>query len=164
MNRKTRWLKKFGFITVHIRKERKLSPDEKVRQYTVNVFSQLTEHQYVDHHWFIDLKFESLKKLYYELFEIWSYRLPMQKSYKEEMVKNGQLFNNWKNVDRYESSMNRKLRLEILKNIERLVTEGKTEDHRKSGCHIFMLGFVLVSEDAATSCPHLFQAAYIDDE
>lgn len=105
-----------------------------------------------------------LQRLYYELFEIWNYRLPMIEKYKSEMVKGLGILNNNEIIKRYEPSMCDKLRLELLKNIERLVTEGLTEDHIKTGCYIVMLGLVLVSEDAATSHPHLYQAAYMEEE
>jgi hypothetical protein len=54
--------------------------------------------------------------------------------------------------------------LELLQDIERLITEGVNEDYRKNGCYIFVLGLVLISEDAATSHPAMFQAAYHGDE
>ena len=96
------------------------------------------------------------------MYEIWDYRIPMDSLYKSELV-NGEIFSNWDSVKRYRTTMINKLRIELLKNIEKLVTDGKTEDHRKAGCYIFMLGLVLVSEDAATSNPILYQAAHHDE-
>jgi hypothetical protein len=60
--------------------------------------------------------------------------------------------------------MENKLRVELLKNIEKLITEGETEDHRKNGCYIFVLGLVLVSEEASTSHPGMYHAAYYADD
>lgn len=174
---KIKWLDRFGYNTCHIMDQapclgRGQSQSQShgnkwtvndIQQYTVNVFSYINEHQYIDYRWFVDLSFSSLKSLYHELFEIWNYRLPMQTEHKEKMV-HGTIFSNYDNVKQYQPSMANKLRVELLKNIEKLVTEGETEDHRKNGCYIFMLGLVLVSEDAATSYPNMFHAAYYDED
>jgi hypothetical protein len=164
---KTHWLKRLGYQISYPAKLESRRPGqynaEMVNQYTVNVFSALNEHQYVDHEWFISLRFDALKSLYHELFEIWNYRLPMQSGHKARMV-SGQILGNWVNVSNYQPSMEYKLRSELLKNIEKLVTEGETVDHRKNGCYIFMLGLVLVCEEAATSHPHMYHAAYYDND
>jgi hypothetical protein len=156
---KIHWLKKFKFPLQYTNTCKNI---DKMSQYIINVFAHISTYQYVDHEWFQSLNFDMLKKLYYELFEIWHIRLPMQDAYKTDMVKDGSVFSNWSKVERYTPSMHNKLIIETLENIERLVTEGITEDHRKSGCSIFLMGLVLVSEDAATSHPHLYQAAYME--
>jgi hypothetical protein len=158
IDRKIKWIKRLGF---YISKLVKKTTDP--RQYTINIFSYINNHQYVDYNWFLNLDICGLKDLYRELYEIWDYRIPMDRMYKSELVK-GDIFSNWTSVRRYRSSMLNKLRLELLKNIEKLVTDGETEDHRKAGCYIFMLGLVLVSEDAATSNPVLYQAAHHADD
>lgn len=159
IKRKIHWISRLGFYE-RISKVKKPSD---VRQYTINVFSHINNHQYVDYNWFLNLNFHGLQSLYHELHEIWNYRLPMQNDFKSEMVK-GQVFANWDSVKLYKFSMDAKLRLELLKNIEKLVLDGQTEDHCKAGCYIFMLGLVLVSEDAATSNPSLYQAAYYSED
>lgn len=161
INKKISWLTKFDFPIQYVDSS---NTDNKLKQYTINVFSHIARYQYVDHLWFWNLDFNMLKRLYYELFEIWNYRLPMIEKYKSEMIKGLGILNNNEIIKRYEPTMCDKLRLELLKNIERLVTEGLTEDHIKTGCYIVMLGLVLVSDDAATSHPHLYQAAYMEEE
>lgn len=170
LDTKLRWLERLGYQTTHLQQEQDSDStgtyswtDRKIKQYTVNVFSALNEHQYAHHDWFTSLSFDYLKMLYQELFEIWNYRLPMQNDHKERIVK-GPIFNNWENVDKYQPSMVNKLRVELLRNIDKLISDGDTEDHRKNGCYIFMLGLVLVSEDAATSHPCMYQAAYYADD
>jgi hypothetical protein len=162
IKRKIKWLNKLGYPISYVGET--LPTNNKLAQFTVDVFSHISKYQYVDHGWFEALTFTMLKKLYFELYEIWHYRLPMQEVYKAEMVKDGKIFTNWRVVERYKSSMHDVLRLETLENIERLATEGKTEDHCRAGCSMFMLGLVMVSEDAATSHPHLYQAAYMEDD
>lgn len=156
MKKKIRWITRLGFYQKPTR-SRKLTAD--IHQYTINIFSHINHHQYVDYNCFLNLSFDGLQSLYRELYEIWNFRLPMQNDYKLEMVQ-GQVFANWDSVKLYKSSMESKLRFELLRNIEKLVTDGQTEDHCKAGCYIFMLGLVLVSESAATSNPSLYQAAY----
>ena len=165
MERKNFWLTRFGFQTKYVSVEYIETPAEKVARDTVNLFSDITQHHYVDYTWFQNLGFMSLQRLYFELHEIWSYRLPLTSSYKEELSPNGSLFTNWNNIQHYIRSTDEiKLRLELLRNIRQLVSTGITEDHHKTGCHIFMLGFVLVCQDAADSYPQLFQASYIGDD
>jgi hypothetical protein len=163
LDRKLKWLTRFGFPTEHRQpsvKETRWTP-ENIRQYTINIFSLISEHQYVDPDWFIGLSFYGLQRLYGELFDIWSFRLGMDEAHKQRITK-GQLFSNNEQIQQYQYSMSDKLRVELLKNMERLVGDGVDEDHRKTGCYIFMLGLVLVSEDAATSHPTMYQAAYYE--
>lgn len=165
LERKELWLQRLGYEIQYPqpRTQDTKWTDRRIQQYAVNVFSAISEHQYVDHEWFTNLPFTSLKCLYHELYEIWNYRLPMQSSHKAYITAEP-VFSNWNNVQKYQPSMANKLRVELLKNIEKLVTEGRTEDHRKNGCYIAMLGLVLVSEDAATSHPYMYQAAYYDED
>jgi len=160
LNTKLKWLKRFDYQTNHPAPVSRLS----VHQHTVNVFSAINEHQYADHKWFLDLSFYSLKSLYQELHEIWNYRLPMQSEYKSKITSTSTststVFHEWDNIRDYQRSMENKLRTELLTDIDKLVNSGETIDHCKSGCYIFMLGLVLVSEDAATSHPDMYQAAY----
>lgn len=164
IDRKQLWLTKLGYPVTFPESQRELTDEEQVEQQTIDVFSRISEHQYADNKWFSELDFEQSKQLYYELHEIWHYRLPMQATYKADMVVGGSVFPNWSRVERYRSSMHTKLKRELLHDINRLVTEGKTDDHRKSGCYMFMLGLVLVSEGAQTSHPYLFQAAYAEED
>lgn len=167
LDRKLVWLERLGYPVTHFSHSEQSQgqarwTDCSIKQYTVNIFSSINDHQYVDHEWFDELTFDGLKTLYHELYEIWHYRLPMQNDHKESIT-SSIIFGNWESVRQYQTSMANKLRIELLKNIERLVTDGATEDHRKSGCYIFMLGLVLVSEPAATSHPCMYHAAYYDD-
>lgn len=163
--RKESWLTRFKYPLQFAEPEQnELTAEEQVERQAINAFSRISEHQYADYRWFTELDFTATKQLYHELYEIWHYRLPMQSAYKADMVYGGSVFANWPTVNKYRMSSHNKLQQELLHDIYRLVTEGKTDDHRKSGCYMFMLGLVLVSEDAQTSHPYLFQAAYIDDD
>jgi hypothetical protein len=160
LQKKAKWLARFGYPMHSKPPTMTALTSDQIQQYTINVFSILNEHQYVDYEWFTNLTFHDLKSLYHELYEIWNFRLPMQESHKANMVK-GVIFNRWDAVRNYKSED--KLRLEILQDTEKLITEGINEDYRKNGCYIFVLGLVLISEDAATSHPSMFQAAYHDE-
>lgn len=160
LQKKIKWLTRLGY-PMHCQPVITNWTPDQIYQYTINVFSILNEHQYVDYEWFTKLSYNDLKSLYHELHEIWNYRLPMQDTHKANMVK-GPIFNKWEAVRNYKSED--KIRLELLQDIERLITEGVNEDYRKNGCYIFVLGLVLISEDAATSHPAMFQAAYRGDE
>lgn len=162
IERKNKWLRRFGFIDRYHKPTLSMSPEDRLYQTTVNTFSHITQYHYVDYMWFHKLSFNDIKQLYHEMFEIWNYRLPIEPSYKVEIVPDT-VFSDWTRVSRYGVAEKDRLRLEVLDNITKLVSSGISEDHCKTGCHIFMLGFVLVSQEAADSYPQLFQASYIDD-
>lgn len=148
LNKKLRWLKRLRYPTLHKRRE-----TTSIKQYTINVFHKISMYQYVDYEWYTALTFRQLKKLYQELTDLWTYRLSLTYDTKCLVVNGGQLFTNWTKVEKYTASMKDILYKELLKNIERLVTEGKTPEDRKSGTIYFMLGFVQVSAAAAEAHP-----------
>ena len=150
--RKVRWLERFGFPTIYS------SRAKTVDQYAVDVFQLVNRYQYCDIEWFTSLSFDQLVNLYDKIADIWIYRAELDATEKRNIVKGGIVFTN--TVNSYESNMIEKLRHQLLRNIERLVTEGITEDHRRTGALYVMLGLVQVSEDASAFHPNLFQAAY----
>ena len=162
--RKVEWLERLGYHTGHHGSSEIMTPEQKMKNHVVDVFHHISMHQYVDHEWFNKLSFMELKKLYYELHDLWSYRLELQEEEKRKIVKGGVVFGNWVMVEKYKASMMNKLRHELLINIDRLVTEGIDDSYRKSGSLYFMLGFVQISQDAADNHPSLFQAVYVDEE
>lgn len=151
--RKVRWLHRLGYdLRLNI-----TSQTGDIAQYITNVFSLISRHQYVDYQWYADLTLVQLQKLYRELHKIWNGRLPMNSAYRSDIISGNRtsLFDH-KNMQRYNCEL---LRMELLKDIHRLVTEGLTEDHRKSGCYIFMLGLVLVSDPASRCHPTIFEVS-----
>ena len=165
MKRKVKWLKRFRFQTIHDIQPKNMTIEAKVNAYGVDVFQRISLYQYVDYNWFRQLNFHQVKTLYYELHDLWSYRLNMSMSEKLEIVKDGVLFANWKDtVERYTKNMLNTMRYELLRNVERLVTEGQTDTDKSQGALYFMLGFVQVSQEAADNNPQLFQAVYHDDD
>jgi hypothetical protein len=163
MIRKLMWLQRLGFHTLHLTSNRTLPLDKQTERYAVDVFHKIAMYQYVSHTWFMDLSTRELQKLYHELWDLWTYRLSLTVTEARKITKTGALFTNLHNVKKYTSSMKDVLRCELLKNIEKLVTEGQTEEDKKTGSLYFMLGFVQVSQDAADHHPSLFNAVYSEE-
>ncbi len=160
LERKNAWLQKLGFHTMHLPPSQTLPLKKLTERYAVDVFHKISMYQYVSHTWFMTLTTRDLQKLYYELWDLWTYRLSLTGVEARKITKDGALFTNLSNVKKYTDHMKDTLRCELLKNIEKLVTEGKAEEDRKTGSLYFMLGFVQVSQDAADHHPSLFNAVY----
>jgi hypothetical protein len=149
-------LKRFGFpVTIQ-------TFASTIQQYITDVFGLLNRYQYCDIDWFTTLSFNGLKTLYHKIYDIWIYRAGLSDTEKKNIVKDGVVFVN--NIDEYTIDMEEKLKKQLLRNIERLVTEGLTEDHRKTGALYVMLGIVQVSAQARDFHPNLFQAVNSNSE
>jgi hypothetical protein len=148
-NRKLKWLKSFGFpttIKVHAR-----SPE----QYCVDVFQLINNYQYCDSEWFEALTFYQLVNLYNKISDIWMYRANLTLVDKCRIVKDGVIFST--DISNHTIAM---LKQHLLHSIERMVTEGSTDDDRKLGAVLVMLGLVQVSEPARLLHPGLHQATH----
>jgi len=149
-NRKIKWLQKLGFPIQH-QKQKKLPPKSNVQidQYITDVFQILNDTHYVDSKWFKDLDFTQLKQLYKEVNYLWTTRIGLTEKQKKDIVKDGVVFNNYDNISNYPPSMKTKLQYQVLRNLERLITEGKTSAERNNGGLYFLIAFTKISKDVA---------------
>jgi hypothetical protein len=159
MMRKIKWLDRLKFPIGHHQVE--LNEKDHFRLKVVSIFQQLSQLGfYVDYNWFNELDLRMLKQLYYEIADIWDYRLDISRAQKRLVVRNGVVFAEYNSIKNYDDRFELLLRKKILRGLERLITEGDTLDNRKLGGYYFMLGFVQISEAAADSNPALFIAAH----
>lgn len=153
--RKVKWMEKYGYPTKFTETEdRELS----VEQLTTNVINHINRHHYINRLWFDQLDMRGLKELYANLHDIWTYRLDLTDEVKVDLMPPDGIFcPNADLVQSYTEQMEDKLRREILIFVDKLT-------QNRVGAIYFMLGLVLVSEDAATSYPELYHTAYPDED
>ena len=152
---KNTYLEKLSYHTTHCRSVVPVP----LRTKAVSVFQLLSRYLYVDYEWFWSLSFRALLTLYEEMWELWVHRLMLTQEARRRVVRGGTIFDKWKEtVCKYTPAMKDVLREEILHNLERLLTEGVSDEDRKSGAIYFMLGLVTVSPQAAACNPALYEA------
>jgi hypothetical protein len=115
---------------------------------------------YSNANWFMNLNRQQLIKMIRELLDIWSYRAPLSIETKRSICPPlGNPFGRFVNFSQLQSLENiddiRKYNLEIL---EKFVNSGIDRDNKCLGAYYVLGALTLVSEDAATSLPWLYQA------
>lgn len=115
---------------------------------------------YSNAQWFLNLNIQQLIKMTRELFDIWAYRAPLSIETKRAICPPlGNPFTRFVNYSQMQTNQNidevRKYNLEIL---EKFVNTGIDRDNKCLGAYYVLGALTLVSEDAATSLPWLYQA------
>ena len=144
-----------------------LSESQKFKFYLESVFQKLYQLDYhVDSEWLLELPFDILKKLYTEVTDIWIHRIDIPKEIRKDIVKKGVIFAEPHVVNAMTNSEhnNKMLLKKVVKNLDRLITEGTNVDNRKLGATYFMIGFAIVSPKVATSYPFLLESAQAYEE
>ena len=115
---------------------------------------------YSNANWFMKLNRQQLIKMIRELLDIWAYRAPLSMETKRSICPPlGNPFSRALNFSQLQTIENiddiRKYVLEIL---EKFVNSGIDRDNKCLGAYYVLGALTLVSEDAATSLPWLYQA------
>ena len=115
---------------------------------------------YSNSQWFLNLNQQQIIKMIRELVDIWSYRAPLSIETKRAICPPlGNPFGRFINYYQLQTITNlddiRKYSLEIL---EKFVNSGIDRDNKCLGTYYVLGALTLVSEDAATSLPWLYQA------
>ena len=110
--------------------------------------------------WFMELNGASLIKFIRELYDIWAYRAPLTIETKQAICPpNG---NPFRTIEPLSSLIHTNslehLREKILIVLEKLVNSGVDKDNKCLGAFYVLASLTLVSENAATSLPWLYQA------
>jgi len=115
---------------------------------------------YSNAEWFLKLNRNQYIKFYRELLDIWQYRAPLTIQTKRDICPpNGNPFGRLQNVQLVTVLENLDdLRKNILDIIDKFVNLGIDKDSKCLGAYYVLGALTLVSEDAATSLPWLYQA------
>jgi len=109
--------------------------------------------------WFLNLNRQQLIKMTRELIDIWSYRAPLSIETKRAICPPlGNPFSRI-NIYQFQSIENiDEIRKYVLEILEKFVNSGIDRDNKCLGAYYVLGALTLVSEDAATSLPWLYQA------
>jgi hypothetical protein len=117
---------------------------------------------YSNPQWFLTLNRNQLIKFVKELIDIWQYRANLSNEIKKAICPpNGNPFtripnyNNWQTADNIDD-----VRKDILDIIEKLVSGSTDKDNKCLGAYYILCSITLVNNEAATSLPWLYEAAY----
>ena len=137
-----------------------LTEEQKYNNKIMDIFGKLDDlGNITDTRWFTDLNFEQLKDFYIKAEDLWSYRLQMPVAVKERIVIDGLAFAVHTNmVKTFDPAETRKLQHLILNEINKLITEGQTEDDKRIGAMIILTAFTEVVPSAALALPHYVQS------
>jgi hypothetical protein len=110
--------------------------------------------------WFLKLNKQQLIKMMRELIDIWSYRAPLSIETKKAICPPlGNPFSRFIQFHQFQSIENiDEIRKYILEILEKFVNSGIDRDNKCLGAYYVLGALTLVSEDAATSLPWLYQA------
>lgn len=117
---------------------------------------------YSNAQWFLVLNRNQLIKFLRELVDIWNYRANLLIETKRDIYPpNGDLFHNLPNYNILQTLEHlddvRRIILDIM---EKIVTSGIDKDCKCLGAYYVLCAITLVNNDAATSLPWLYEAAY----
>jgi hypothetical protein len=127
---------------------------------TLSIFQHIDSlGNYSDANWFINLNNTQLIRFIRELMDIWNYRAPLTSLVKAEICPPlGNPFLRLPNIYRFHLMELDELRKQILDVIEKLVTSAHNRDNQCLGAYYVLGALTIVSTDAATSMPWLYQA------
>ncbi len=112
---------------------------------------------YSNVNWFMNLNRPQLIKMIRELLDIWSYRAPLSIETKRAICPPfGNPFGRYVNISQLENIDD--IRIYNLEILEKFVNSGIDRDNKCLGAYYVLGALTLVSEDAATSLPWLYQA------
>lgn len=144
-------------------KNNKLTYKQEYRQKVINIFQIIDElGNYTDPAWFLELNLKTLKRYHYYIQDIWNWSFQASVEDKKRIypptgmpfITNQSIINNIKSkYDLFEL---------IIKDINIIISDKfnnitRNLEDRKMGCWIVLSALVNVSEDAASSLPHLYQ-------
>lgn len=137
----------------------KLTEKQKYNQYVLMVFQKFEQLGFlVEVDWFNNMKFNTLKTLYKKSEDMWNYRSELNMVQKSKIVNNGLAFTISVNyIMKLKPEYEHKLRILLLDEFYKLITEGESEADKKHGALLVLSALVEVSIDAANSYPWLIQ-------
>lgn len=137
----------------------KLSKEQEYIHFLNDVFHKFDLlGNYTDPKWFNELEMYNLKRLYKKAEDVFNYRANLPHSKKCDIVNNGIVFSQSLSfIEGMPNSKKRDLQYMLLRDFDRMATEGRSEDDRKVGVMLVLTALVEVSPDAAMMMPQYLQ-------
>ena len=141
----------------------KMSIKKKVELKTLKVFQNIDVHGFTtDTGWFLDLNRPRLVRYLKELVDIWEYRANLIQEVKAKICPpNGRPFLGL-NVFNMELHDESRLKLAILKIIDKLITSGVSKSDRSLGAYYVLGTFTIVSQNARNALPWMYESFMIN--
>lgn len=113
---------------------------------------------YTDYKWFMDLNLAQLKRLYENSADIWYYRTGMTHQQRNQIISNQPIFSyNIGHIRRFTQNNIDQLRMIIISDFHRMISEGNTINDKKTGTMLILTAMTTVSSDACLALPHFVQ-------
>jgi hypothetical protein len=130
-----------------------------LRNKVISVFQKMDElNNYTDIEWFMTLTNLELIRLTFLVKDLFEYRMDLTSYKKKKIVKNGSVFQ--RDSQYYKHLSFEKLRIEIIDEFDKLVSEGETRDDKYLGCLIILSGLVDLVPNCAIAYPWLIQGTF----
>lgn len=113
---------------------------------------------YTDYKWFMDLTLSQLKRLYENSADIWYYRTGMTPQQRNQIISFEPVFTyNIRHIRRFTQTNIDQLRMIIISDFNRMISEGNTIDDKRTGAMLILTAMTTVSNDACLALPHFVQ-------
>jgi hypothetical protein len=123
----------------------------------VDVFQKMDQlNNYTDIKWFYSLSFNNLFKFIESIKDLYNYRMDLTNTKKKSILKDGRIFNKLS----YSKLSFMNLRLEVITEIDRLVSEGYTKDDKYLGSLIILTALTELVPSCASSYSWLVQSTF----
>lgn len=136
-----------------------LSPEQHMSHTLTRVFQKMDElNNYTNTEWFLQMNRTKLVKFIYGIRELFEYRMDLPFTRRLQVVSTGRVFS--LPVSRYTAMNDTDLRLCILAECEKLVSEGHTKDDRYLGSLVILTALTELVPKCAEAYPWLLQATF----
>jgi hypothetical protein len=130
-----------------------------LRNKVISVFQKMDElNNYTDIEWFMTLTNLELVRLTFLVRDLFDYRMDLTSIKKKKIVKSGIVF--MRDSHFYKHLSFDKLRLEIIDEFDKLVSEGESRDDKYLGSLIILSGLVELVPNCAIAYPWLMQGTF----
>jgi len=148
---------KIDHITVE--EEIVVDPVKQLEMKTIELFQYINElGNYADSLWFTNLSRHMIVLFIREVYDIWHYRAQLTEQIMRDIVPpHGNPFVGM-NLHLAQTQNDEHLRKQAIKIIEYLVKSGRTQENRSLGAYYVLAALTLVSEDARSALPWLYQS------
>ena len=139
-------------------KEEIISPKKTFELKVASIFNDIDElGNYTNYLWFYNLDKMQLIRYVRELYDIWTYRLQLDNDTKYKICSRGNPFRNLNlyNILNYDVFFLKKVTLNVINDF---VNTGHDNDYKSLGAIYVLTALTIVSQDAATAMPWLYQS------
>ena len=136
-----------------------LTQEKKIELKCLDLFQKIDELGFITNsQWFLNLSRGRLRTYLHELMDIWNYRAQLSQETKRKVEpQRGNPFYNF-NIPIILSQEKEQIQKKILDIIEIFITRGQTREDRSLGVYYVLGALTMVSLNAATSLPWLYES------